>query len=63
MFVTDVYHSHVAFAIRVMSVSTTRGRFHALRGRVYIDEQNPANSWVDVQYRGQSSMKAVGRNA
>jgi polyisoprenoid-binding protein YceI len=45
----DPTHSHVSFAIRVMSITTTRGRFHALRGRLHIDEQNPANSWVDAQ--------------
>ena len=45
----DPTHSHVSFAIRVMSVSTTRGRFHALRGHLHIDEQNPANSWVDAE--------------
>jgi polyisoprenoid-binding protein YceI len=42
----DPTHSHASFAVRVMPVSTTRGRFHALRGHLYIDEQNPANSWV-----------------
>ena len=42
----DPTHSHVSFAIRFLSVSTTRGRFHALRGDLHIDEQNPANSWV-----------------
>jgi polyisoprenoid-binding protein YceI len=45
----DPTHSHVSFAVRVMSVSTTRGRFNALRGRIHIDEQDPANSWVDAQ--------------
>jgi polyisoprenoid-binding protein YceI len=45
----DPTHSHVSFAIRVMSVSTTRGRFNALRGQLHIDEQHPANSWVDAQ--------------
>jgi len=45
----DPTHSHMSFAIRVMSVSTTRGRFHALRGHLHIDEQNPANSWVDAE--------------
>jgi polyisoprenoid-binding protein YceI len=43
----DSTHSYVSFTIRVMSISTTRGHFHTLRGRLYIDEQNPANSWVD----------------
>jgi polyisoprenoid-binding protein YceI len=50
----DSTHSHVSFAIRVMSVSTTRGRFNAFRGRLYIDEQNPANSWVDAQVEAAS---------
>ena len=45
----DPTHSHVSFALRVMSVSTTRGRFHALRGQLHIDEQNPANSWVEAE--------------
>jgi polyisoprenoid-binding protein YceI len=45
----DPTHSHVSFAVRVLSVSTTRGRFHALRGQLYIDEQNPANSWVEAE--------------
>ena len=42
----DPTHSHLSFAVRVLSVSTTRGRFHALRGHLHIDEQHPANSWV-----------------
>ena len=50
----DSTHSHVSFAIRVMSISTTRGHFHALRGRLHIDEQNPANSWVDAQVEAAS---------
>ena len=45
----DPTHSHLSFAIRVLSVSTTRGRFHALRGHLHIDEQNPANSWVAAE--------------
>ena len=45
----DPTHSHVSFAVRVLGVSTTRGRFHALRGDIHIDEQNPANSWVEAE--------------
>lgn len=45
----DPTHSHLSFAIRVMSVTTTRGRFHALRGYLHIDEQHPANSWVEAE--------------
>src|SRR5690349_2485273 len=45
----DPTHSYLSFAIGVLSVSTTRGRFHALRGHLSIDEQNPANSWVEAE--------------
>src|SRR5690242_21933904 len=45
----DPTHSHLSFAIRVLSVSTTRGRFHALRGQLHIDEQNPASSRVEAE--------------
>ena|SRR5436309_2923651 len=50
----DSTHSHVSFAIQVMSVSTTRGRFNAFRGRLHIDEQKLANSWVDAQIEAAS---------
>jgi len=50
----DPTHSHLSFAIRVMSVTTTRGRFHALRGYLHIDEQNPANSWVEAEVEAAS---------
>jgi polyisoprenoid-binding protein YceI len=42
----DPIHSRVSFSVRVMSISTTRGRFKALRGQLHIDGQNLANSWV-----------------
>src|SRR6266496_5972315 len=45
----DPTHSHVSFAIRVLGVSTTKGRFNALRGQLSIDEQNPASSWVEAE--------------
>ncbi len=45
----DPTHSQISFAIRVMSVTTTRGHFNALRGQLYIDEQNPASSWVEAE--------------
>jgi polyisoprenoid-binding protein YceI len=50
----DPTHSHLSFAVRVLSVSTTRGRFHALRGHLHIDEQNPANSWVEAEVEAAS---------
>jgi polyisoprenoid-binding protein YceI len=45
----DPTHSQVLFAIRVMSVTTTRGHFNTLRGHLHIDEQNPASSWVEAE--------------
>jgi polyisoprenoid-binding protein YceI len=45
----DPIHSRVSFAIRVMSVTTTRGSFNTLRGQLHIDEQNPASSWVEAE--------------
>jgi len=45
----DPTHSHVSFAIRVLGVSTTKGRFNALRGHLHIDEQHPASSWVKAE--------------
>ena len=45
----DPPHSYVSFSIRVMSISTTRGRFKTLHGRLSIDEQNLANSWVEAE--------------
>ncbi len=50
----DPIHSRVSFSVRVMGVSTTRGHFKALRGQLHIDEQNPANSWVDAQVEATS---------
>jgi polyisoprenoid-binding protein YceI len=50
----DPTQSHVSFTVRVMSISTTRGRFTTLSGRLSIDEQNPANSWVDAQVEATS---------
>jgi polyisoprenoid-binding protein YceI len=45
----DPTHSHVSFAIRVLGVSTTKGRFNALRGHLSLDEQNPSSSWVEAE--------------
>ncbi len=45
----DPTHSYVSFAIRVLGVTTTKGRFNALRGQLSLDEQNPASSWVEAE--------------
>jgi polyisoprenoid-binding protein YceI len=50
----DPTHSNVSFTVRVLSISTTRGRFTTLSGQLHIDEQNPAKSWVDAQVEATS---------
>lgn len=45
----DPAHSQVSFAIRVMSLATTRGHFNRLRGHLHIDEQNPTSPWVEAE--------------
>jgi len=45
----DATHSHVGFSVRHLMVSNVRGHFNVLRGQLDIDEQNPANSWVDAE--------------
>jgi polyisoprenoid-binding protein YceI len=42
----DSVHSHVAFAVKHMMVSTARGNFTIFKGELEIDEQNPQNSRV-----------------
>ena len=44
----DSIRSRVSFAIRVLSVTTTRGSFNALRGQLHIDHK-PSNSWVEAE--------------
>jgi polyisoprenoid-binding protein YceI len=45
----DAVHSNVSFAVRHMMVSTVRGRFNVVRGRLEIDESQPANSLVEAE--------------
>lgn len=45
----DANHSQATFAVKHMMVTTVRGQFKVLRGKLNIDEQNPANSWVEAE--------------
>jgi polyisoprenoid-binding protein YceI len=45
----DAVHSTVAFSVRHMMVTTVRGRFNVLRGKLHIDEDQSANSWVEAE--------------
>lgn len=44
----DAAHAEVGFAVRHLMISTVRGRFGAVEGKVTLDEATPANSKVDV---------------
>ena len=45
----DSAHSEIQFKVRHMMVSWARGSFEKFSGTVNFDEQNPANSSVDIQ--------------
>ncbi|MHB0968939.1 MAG: YceI family protein [Thermoanaerobaculia bacterium] len=44
----DPTHSAVEFAVKHMMFTTVRGRFKDVQGTIEFDEENPANSRVDV---------------
>jgi len=46
---TDTAHTQITFAVKHMMITTVRGRFESFDVSVNFDEQNPAQSMVDVQ--------------
>ncbi len=47
--VIDPAHSQVTFSVRHLMITTVKGQFKIIRGQLHIDEQNPANSWVEAE--------------
>ncbi len=45
----DNTHSQVTFSVRHMMVTTVKGQFNVLSGKLDIDEQHPENSWVEAE--------------
>ncbi len=45
----DTKHSQVTFSVKHMMVSTVKGNFKVFGGKLEIDEENPANSWVEAE--------------
>lgn len=45
----DASHSQAMFSVKHAMITTVRGQFKVLSGKLNIDEQNPANSWVEAQ--------------
>ena len=50
----DSAHTEIAFSVRHMMITNVRGRFDRFSGTVEADEQNPANSKVEVQIEAAS---------
>src|SRR3954465_5270365 len=45
----DAAHSRVGFAAKHAMVATVRGAFKVYSGEVFLDEENPENSWAKVE--------------
>ena len=45
----DATHSQATFSVKHMMISTVRGNFDVLSGKLNIDEQHPENSWVEAE--------------
>jgi len=45
----DASHSRLGFAAKHAMVATVRGGFKVYSGEVFLDEENPENSWAKVE--------------
>jgi polyisoprenoid-binding protein YceI len=45
----DAIHSQATFSVKHMMISTVRGQFEVLSGKLDIDEAHPENSWVEAE--------------
>jgi len=45
----DAVHSQATFSVKHMMISTVKGHFEVLSGKLELDEQHPENSWVEAQ--------------
>jgi polyisoprenoid-binding protein YceI len=45
----DAIHSQAAFAVRHMMISTVKGRFKVLRGKLALDKEHLERSWVEAE--------------
>ncbi len=50
----DPAHSSVQFSVRHMMITNVRGQFDRFSGTIALDEENPANTTVDVQIEAAS---------
>ena len=45
----DATHSQATFSVKHMMISTVRGHFEVLSGKLHIEEEHPDNSWVEAE--------------
>ena len=45
----DATHSQATFSVKHMMISTVRGHFEVLSGKLHIDEEHQDNSWVEAE--------------
>ncbi len=45
----DAVHSQATFSVKHMMISTVRGHFNVLSGKLDIDEAHPENAWVEAE--------------
>lgn len=45
----DPVHSQAVFSVKHLMITTVRGQFNVLRGKLDIDEQQPENSWLEAE--------------
>ncbi len=50
----DPAHTEVGFSVKHMMMTTVRGRFGGVSGRIVLDEERPENSSVDVTIEASS---------
>ena len=50
----DPAHTTAEFSAKHMMITTVRGRLSDVRGTIVIDENNPAHSTVDVEFKAAS---------
>lgn len=50
----DAAHSTVEFSVKHMMISTVKGQFGAVEGKIWMDEANPANSRAEAKIDAQT---------
>lgn len=57
----DALHTHIEFSVRHMMISTVKGRFTKVAGRVTVDPSDPTTADLDVRIDAASIDTGVGQ--